>query len=64
VSREFIRRSCGHGEVVYATGAVAARLRAKEREVCRTCRERGKFFGPEEEDVEIVISEQQKGEKS
>ena len=40
MSREFIRRSCGHGEAVYITGAVAARIRAKEREPCGICRNR------------------------
>lgn len=43
MSREFIRRSCGHGEAVYVIGPACGRpgrIRAKEREPCGVCRNR------------------------
>ena len=43
MSREFIRRSCGHGEAVYVIGPACGRhrrIRAKESELCGICRNR------------------------
>ncbi len=72
MSRILLRRLCGHLEAVYATGAVAARIREREREICGVCRRRRTFSeGPEEErtspeppperkspgEVEVVLKE-------
>ena len=38
MTRELIRRSCGHLEAVYAVGAGIRRIHEKEREFCRICR--------------------------
>jgi hypothetical protein len=49
VTREFVRRSCGHGETVYATGPsglIDRRIHAKEKDVCGICRERRKSSDP------------------
>lgn len=72
MSRILLRRLCGHLEAVYATGAVAARIREREREICGVCRRRRTFSdSPEEEkstsgspperkspgEVEVVLKE-------
>ncbi|MHB8544344.1 MAG: hypothetical protein ACYC9S_10150 [Leptospirales bacterium] len=53
MTREFVRRSCGHGETIYATGPsglIDRRIQAKEKDVCGICRERRKLSGHSDQD--------------
>lgn len=42
MTRELIRRSCGHLEAVYAVGAGVGRIHEKEKEICGVCRKRSR----------------------
>ena len=45
MTREFVRRSCGHGEAVYAVGPFCGRhrrIQIAEKELCGICREKRK----------------------
>ncbi|MHB1285582.1 MAG: hypothetical protein ACYCYP_03305 [Leptospirales bacterium] len=50
MTRELIRRSCGHLEAVYAVGSGVSRIREKEMEFCGVCRERRRFSGHSDQD--------------
>ncbi|MHB1757876.1 MAG: hypothetical protein ACYCT9_10270 [Leptospirillum sp.] len=45
MTREFVRRSCGHGETVYAVGPYCGRhrrIQIAEKDLCGICREKKK----------------------
>jgi hypothetical protein len=42
MTRELVRRSCGHLEAVYAVGSGVRRIREKEKECCGICWKRKK----------------------
>jgi len=57
VTREFVRRSCGHAETVYVVGPFCGRhkrIHAKELEVCGACRKRERI--PDSSDPVIVTA--------
>lgn len=56
MTRERIRRSCGHLEAVYAIGFGVGRIHQKEREFCRICRERRNSESPS--DIVVVTPEE------
>ena len=50
MTRERIRRSCGHLEAVYAVGASVGRIHERERELCGVCRRRRALSDRQEEE--------------
>ena len=62
MTRERVRRSCGHLEAVYAVGFGVRRIPGKEREFCRICRERRKAGDPD--DLIVITPEEEDDRKS
>ncbi len=50
MTRERVRRSCGHLEAVYAVGFGVRRIHERERELCGVCRQRRSLSDRQEEE--------------